>query len=176
MTCIGFTCRSVRCKNKGAYNGLYCTRHLSQDIPIKYYTKVDESFPYPGEIMWRVHVLSDVRSFKYNLNKLIWLLKQPDKTLYERRTLMFVIFETYKKNKDIIYGHEKMSDWGLRLADGCLSRNTRFTEYLEDFKKTCIKSYYEELKHKARKKLVMFYMIHCEGLCYDVVEHMMTFY
>jgi hypothetical protein len=107
---------------------------------------------------------------------LLWLLKQPDKTLYERRTLMFVIFETYKKNKEIIYGHEQISGWALKLADCFLGRNTQFTVYLEDFKKTCIKSYYEELKHKARKKLVMFYMIHAEGLCYDVVEHMMTFY
>jgi hypothetical protein len=175
MTCIGFTCRSGRCKNKGAYNKLYCTRHLDQDVQIPYYQKFDESFPYPGEIMWRVPKVSDVRGFKYAVNKLIWLLKQPDKTLYERRILLFVIFETYKKNKELIYGHEKFSGWALKLADGCLV-SPRFEEYRHDFKKTCIKSYYEELKHKARKKLVMFYMIHAEGLCYDVVEHMMTFY
>jgi hypothetical protein len=176
MECKGFTCRGAACKNKGVYGGSYCIHHLAQNVPIKYYIQPDKSFPYSGEIARRVYQASDYRSLKYGINKLVWLSKQPNSTTYERRIYLFAIFELIKKNISLCYENERTSKWSLKLADSCLSQNPLFAAYLEDFKMKCIKSYYEHVKHQAKKKLVTFYMNHCEGLCFDVVEHMMKFY
>ncbi len=143
---------------------------------MEYYTRPDDSFPLPAEIIKKVKKVSDIKAFRYELKRLVWLIKRPEKTVYERRIYLFVIFELIKKNTDILYDNEHISQWCLKLADEYLTRSPHFTEYLEDFKMKCVKSYYENKKHQARKKLITFYMNHCEGLCFDVVEYTMKFY
>ena len=177
MFCRGFTCNDLKCKNKGAYGGAYCVKHLSQNITIKYYRQPALSFPFAGEIMRRVpKILNSTKELKKCLNNFITVSKKPGTSLYERRLICFAIFETLKRNIELCYDHERINKWSLKLADACIGHKKYFADYIEDFKMKCIKGYYENVKHQAKKKLVMFYFQHCEGLYYDVVEHIMTFY
>ena len=142
---------------------------------MEYYTRPDDSFPLPEEIIRQVKKVPDIKAFRYELKKFLWFLKRHDKTVYERRIYLFAVFELIKKNIDILYHNEHMNQWYLSAADHYI-RDPHFAEYLEHFKMKCVKSYYENKKHQARKKLITFYMNHCEGLCFDVVEYTMKFY
>jgi len=142
---------------------------------MEYYTRLDDSFPFPEEVMIRAHRVDNIAVFKYELKKLNWLYKK-QKTVYDRRIFAFATLEFINMNIDLCYNDKSTEEYALKIADGSLERNPHLYPYFHNFKMRCVKTFYENAKQQARKNLTTFYMNHCEGLCFDVVENIMKFY
>ncbi len=142
---------------------------------MEYYTRVDHSFPSTEEVMIQVHRVHNFENFKYELKKLKWLYNQ-QKTVHKCRIFAFATLEFINMNIDLCYNNKSTEEYALKIADGSLKRNPHLYPYFHNFKMKCVKSFYENETQQARKKLITFYMNHCERLCFDVVEHIMKFY
>ena len=171
FVCYGTTCKGKPCKNKLTLDS-YCHLHMKQEIPL--YTPLGENWPAPELIKMCIFKFPNFSFVELYLNQMLEMYDQSRRTDYEKRVYFLCASELIKLNVEICY------DSPLTLFIKVLSENIEqynfLKPYSEDFKKKCLVGYLDNLKHQAKKKLIMFYMIHCEGLYYDVVEHIMTFY
>jgi hypothetical protein len=176
--CIGLTTKDQRCKNAAQVGKVCCNIHKNQ-TPIPLYNRPDQNWPTPGRInkvVYMYYSVETVIKVMHNFNidmhiNSINLFHTPTQIDIAQKLFMMLITETLKRNKHICYGVHYLNDI-ITIHYDILMQFPQLADYAEDFRKQCLKSY----RDKARKKLIMFYFQHCEGLCYDVVEHIMTFY
>jgi hypothetical protein len=146
--------------------------HIKQDIPL--YTSVDEDWPTSDIIRKNIYQVHNTDSAQFYFVSRLQRYHSGSGNLYQRRFFVFSVAEFIKLNIDVCY-NTRLNVFINAVADK-IGEIGHLQLYQEDFKRKCVAGYLDNLKHQARKKLIMFYMIHCEGLCYDVVELIMTFY
>jgi hypothetical protein len=144
------------------------------DTQEELYFKINENWPTLDIIKKNRIPLKNINIVSNLLRRYVQIAHISAFTLYHQRLCVLCSAELIKTNVGICYGTHL--DSVVEVISKKLETIPELTRYNEDFKKKCLMGYLDNLKHQARKKLIMFYMIHCEGLCYDVVEHLMTFY
>ena len=169
--CCATTCKGKPCKNKVKIYS-YCHLHIKQDIPL--YTSVGEEWPTSEVLKKNIYRVGNVDLAQFYFASMLERYHSGIDNIYYRRVFVFSVIEFIKLNIGVCY-NSKLNIFINTVADK-LTEIGQLQLYQEDFKRKCVAGYLDNLKHQAKKKLVMFYMIHTEGLCYDVVEHIMTFY
>ena len=145
---------------------------MKQEIPL--YKCIDSQWPSHENIKDSLFKVNDLSSAEIFLNAMFALYDHTEKEPYHKRVYIFTAAEFIKHNVEIFY--DSRLTIFIKVLSEKIAEVDTFNAYNEDFKKKCLAGYLDNLKHLAKKKLIMFYMIHTEGLCYDVVEHIMTFY
>lgn len=143
---------------------------------LKFYHQAHNEYPTTNEIIKRVKKVSNSREAVGYLNTLLRGIKNnPNSTKRDRILSLFCGTEFIILNIDICYGspvfEKTINSYLFTIGSQPLLNN-----YLENFKKICVKGYLENLKYQAKKKLITFYMNNVYGLCFDIVEHIMSFY
>jgi hypothetical protein len=171
-TCKGFTTKGLqcKCKIKGRF-GDYCSIHRYQK-PIPFYPKLD-NWPetrcirrsvYEGFYLNAEFVLMQIIDFESRIlvNPSPFFFEK-EKIVYSERYFVICCVELLKLNANLLYGDERIN-YFVTFCIKHLSPVPEMKEYLEDFKRRCIKSYRDE----ARKKLIGFYLDN--SLCPDIVD------
>ena len=91
-------------------------------------------------------------------------MTEPTQTKFEQRKCMLTCIETCKLNAAVMYNDSDVE----KLASVMASKLDIFPdlrEYVEDFRRKCVKSHREQ----AKKRLMAFYFNRCEDLCDDMI-------
>ena len=136
------------------------------------YVRIDNNWPSLDILKKNRKIYKNVKVIDMILRIYIQRVQATGLNLYKQRICILCSAELIKANRDICYGTHL--DSVVKVISEKLEVIPELSLYNEEFKKSCLKGYLE--KHLAKKKLIMFYMIHTEGLCYDVVEYIMSFY
>jgi hypothetical protein len=168
--CKGINARNNECRNKVKNGETYCDCHKDQHI--EFYRKVDENYPTTKQIKFFLKKANTIKEIKSCLKVFLGFRRIEPQQLFWRYLAIFCSMECLKLNVGLYYSTPHFCNIITNLSNNPLPQ---LKEYYEDFKEKCLAGYAESKKN-AKKKLIMFYMIHTEGLCYDVVEHIMTFY
>ena len=168
--CKGINARNKDCRNKVKNGEIYCDCHKDQHI--EFYRRVNENYPTTKQIIFFLKKVDTVKDIKRYLKVFIGFRNIEPPQQFWMYLAVLCSIECLKLNVDLYY-----STPHFHQAITYLSENQvpGLKDYYEDFKEKCLAGYAESKKN-AKKKLIMFYMIHTVGLCYDVVEHIMTFY
>ena len=138
------------------------------------YVRLDNNWPSLDILKKNRKIYKNVKIIDMILSVYIQRVQATGLNLYKQRICILCSAELIKANREICYGTHL--DSVVKVISEKLEPVSQLSLYNEEFKRSCLKGYLENLKHQAKKKLIMFYMIHCEGLCYDVVEYIMKFY
>ena len=168
--CKGINAKNKDCRNKVKNGETYCDCHKDQHI--EFYRKVDENYPTTKQIIFFLKKVNTVHDLKLCLKVFLGFRRIEPQEKFWKYLAIFCCMECLKLNVSLFYGTTRFN---LVITSICNKSIPELKDYFEDFKEKCLTGYLDS-KNKAKKKLIMFYMIHCEGLCYDVVEYIMTFY
>ena len=167
-TKIGHPCRcKVRC-------GEYCGYHWFQK-PIEFYPEL-ENWPTSSVInLSRTHRVGFIPLVLLELGNLkMEMLIQPSpmfypdsKVKYSHRLFLIKSIELIKRNACICYGDYSIDRLIIAYCHK-LYEIPEFKEYVEDFKRRCLKSH----RDQARKKVYTFYL---NFLCDDIIEKIISY-
>ena len=170
--CKGINGKGLRCKNK-SFRCPYCRYHENQAV-IEFYPG-GEGWPTANEILRCIgvfkyinNIMDHVRYYYTLCQNDITHLTEKDAIIFQKRICFMKCAEMIKKNRVICYGNERMEKL-LEVLVIKFSEIPELADYLEDFKRKCIKSH----RDQAQKRLIWFYFQRTQDLYYDVCEKIM---
>ena len=174
VICKGTTKSGHPCRCKVS-RGEYCVFHFEQK-PIEFYPSLENWPPHTiinRSVGNRVGFIPLVLLHLGNLKMEILLQPSPmfypeSEIKYSHRECLIKSIELIKKNADVCYGDKSISRLVIAYCNK-LSDFPEFKDYVEDFKRRCLKSHRDE----ARKKVYSFYLN--GSLCQDVIEKITSY-
>jgi hypothetical protein len=181
--CKGTTAKGTPCKMKCVND--YCRYHINQRSIDFYPAHIPGETPSPVEILDGVVKVHNPLHLKVEIARVLW--KHSDvyvpnaldyspgtNILFERRLSFFKTIEILKLNNQIVL---ESSQWDgiIETAISKMSAlqldNFSLDNYIENFKRKCLKRY----RYETQKKFYSFYFYHVDGLCFDVIEKILSF-